>query len=117
MRLNNVLAFSYGKYKNTKGWPPERRLKQSARMRARKIWRRSTGPRTLSGKAISSYNAMKYGSSSAGWRELRRALGVYRRFLKHADFVMRSWFPENGKDAERNKAWNRVPLQSYVVEV
>lgn len=41
------------------GWSPERRAKQSAMMRARKIWLKSTGPRTAAGKARSAQNAAK----------------------------------------------------------
>jgi hypothetical protein len=41
----------------TKGWTAERRAAQAARMRARKPWERSTGPRTDAGKARSRGNA------------------------------------------------------------
>ena len=40
-----------------KGWTAERRAVQAARMRARKPWERSTGPRTEAGKARSRGNA------------------------------------------------------------
>ena len=40
-----------------KGWTAERRAAQAARMRARKPWERSTGPRTDAGKARSRGNA------------------------------------------------------------
>lgn len=41
----------------TKGWTAERRAAQAARMRARKPWERSTGPRTDAGKKRSRGNA------------------------------------------------------------
>jgi hypothetical protein len=39
------------------GWTAERRAAQAARMRARKPWERSTGPRTEAGKTRSRGNA------------------------------------------------------------
>jgi len=38
-------------------WTPEQRLIQSRKLRERKIWLKSTGPRTLEGKSVSSRNA------------------------------------------------------------
>jgi hypothetical protein len=42
-------------------WTPEKRLEQSSALRARKIWLKSTGPRTSEGKAKSCMNARKEG--------------------------------------------------------
>lgn len=39
------------------GWTPERRAKQAENIRRWKPWKKSTGPRTLEGKARSSRNA------------------------------------------------------------
>jgi len=85
MRLNRALAFYSGK--QSRGWPPKRRMQQSARARATKIWRHTRGPKTPQGKAISCQNALKHGHCSASWRQLRKALSAYRRFLKLANTV------------------------------
>lgn len=47
------------------GWTPERRERMSALIRTWKPWERSTGPRTLEGKAKISRNAWKGGERGA----------------------------------------------------
>ena len=42
------------------GWSAERRAAQAARLRAAKIWTRSTGPRSAAGKTRSAQNARKH---------------------------------------------------------
>ena len=54
-----------------KGWTAERRAAQAARMRARKPWERSTGPRTDAGKKRSSRNAC--GGGCRQWVEAELA--------------------------------------------
>lgn len=90
MRLNKALELYSGNCKRSQapGWPPERRLRQSARMRAAKIWRKSSGPKTRAGKDKSRMNATKTGRFNAGWQALRRAFSRYRRFLKWANAVL-----------------------------
>ena len=51
-------------------WTEESRAKEAARIRARKPWLQSTGPRTEDGKSRSSRNADK-----GHWRPQVRALG------------------------------------------
>lgn len=63
------------------GWSPERRAKQSAMMRARKIWLKSTGPRTKAGKARSSRNAAKPWLRSHPDRIMGKALRAHGRYL------------------------------------
>lgn len=41
------------------GWTPERRARQALLIRQGQPWKRSTGPRTPEGKAVSSRNAFK----------------------------------------------------------
>jgi hypothetical protein len=47
-----------------KGWTPERRARQAARIRNWQPWRRSTGPQTEAGKARAAQNALKHGNRS-----------------------------------------------------
>lgn len=79
MSKNNALKTNK---KTTRGWPPERRKAQSARMKAAKIWIKSTGPKTPEGKAICAQNARKHGFHDAGYRALREAMRHYAKFLK-----------------------------------
>lgn len=64
------------------GWSPARREKQSAMMRARRIWEKSTGPRTDGGKARSALNATKHGHRGAEWREFYKLLADQRRYVR-----------------------------------
>jgi len=68
----------------TRGWPPERRAAQSKRMKAMKIWKKSTGPKTAKGKAICARNAVKHGYTSQAWRQYRCALAKVARFIRYA---------------------------------
>jgi hypothetical protein len=57
-------------------WTAERRAKQAERIRQRKPWEQSTGPRTAEGKAISSRNADK------GVAELRQSMREFRCHMR-----------------------------------
>ncbi len=57
--------------KTTRNWTPEQRAEQSRKLRERKIWLKSTGPKTANGKHISAHNAVKHGRFSADRREER----------------------------------------------
>lgn len=68
-----------------RAWTPEQRLEQSRKLRERKIWLVSTGPRTSSGKKTSSQNSLKHGGRSAAaqrFRTLCRLLDSFRRNYK-----------------------------------
>ena len=62
-----------------KGWTPERRAQQAARIREWQPWGRSTGPRTEAGKAQSAMNGLKHGGRSrAHIMQMRRVRNVLR---------------------------------------
>ena len=54
-------------------WTPERRERQAELIRAHRPWERSTGPRTVEGKARAARNAYK-GGLRAELRQLHKAL-------------------------------------------
>ena len=60
------------------GWTPERRALQAQAIRRWRAWARSTGPRTVEGKARSARNAYRGGH----WRR-------EREFFKRARQVLR----------------------------
>jgi hypothetical protein len=63
-------------------WTPERRAAQSARLRAARIWERSTRPRTAAGKSLSRLNALKSGQHTASRRMARATLSLQRKILR-----------------------------------
>lgn len=66
------------------GWTTERRQRQAAAIQQWKPWERSTGPRTVEGKAVASRNAWK-----GGHRPLFRAMAAALR-------DQREWLDEVG---------------------
>lgn len=66
----------------TRGWPPERRRAQAARIRRQKPWLKATGPRTAVGKARVAQNALKHGRRSAAFLRQYRAISRLLRFQK-----------------------------------
>ena len=58
------------------GWSAERRARQAALIRTWAPWRRSTGPKTETGKARCSQNALKHGYRS------RATIGEYQK-IRH----------------------------------
>jgi hypothetical protein len=63
------------------GWTPERKAKQSEHIQNWKPWDKSTGAKTIEGKAISSKNAYKGGSLSL-MKVIASALRDYKQMLK-----------------------------------
>lgn len=47
-----------------RSWTPQQRAEQARKLKERKIWLKSTGPRTARGKRISSRNSYKHGAYS-----------------------------------------------------
>lgn len=66
-------------------WTPEQRLKQSEAIKTWKPWEKSTGARTLQGKAISSKNATKTGDSLY----IRDLIKQMTRILKNHNYLIR----------------------------
>lgn len=64
------------------GWTPERRARQAQLIRTWAPWKKSTGPRTVEGKARVSGNAEKHGIYSARWREAEKAIKTHLRKLR-----------------------------------
>lgn len=62
-------------------WTPQSRAAQSALTRTQKPWAASTGPRTVSGKNRSRYNALKHGLTSREGKRYAQALASWSRFL------------------------------------
>jgi hypothetical protein len=60
------------------GWTPARRARQAASIRGWQPWRRSTGPKTGTGKARVAMNGLRHGHRSRAWIErakrIRRAI-------------------------------------------
>lgn len=56
------------------GWTPERRARQAELIQQWRPWEKSTGPKTLAGKAVVSQNAYTGGT----WRLLRDLSRVLR---------------------------------------
>jgi hypothetical protein len=67
-----------------KGWTPERRAAQAARIRATRPWLKATGPRTKAGKKRASCNALKHGNRRAAYIEMKKAVKLNRAFRRSA---------------------------------
>jgi hypothetical protein len=67
--------------KNPNGWTPERRARQSQKIREWKPWQQSTGPRTLKGKQKTSQNAWDHGFRSKDMVEINDFLRRQRNYI------------------------------------
>jgi len=67
----------------TKGWTPQRRLKQAKNCLKTKPWEKSTGPKTLEGKNSVKNNAFKHGFDSKIGYEIRHTLYEHKKWLNH----------------------------------
>lgn len=89
----------------TKGWPPKRRKEQAERIRKAKIWQKSTGPKTETGKIRCKYNALKHGRFCAHHKNLRKALRLYRqRFQEYSELVKQPDMHVIARKSRRSKA-------------
>ena len=69
-------------------WTAEQRKQQSLKIRQWQPWTKSTGPKTLQGKSISSRNAFK-----GAWRPRLRELSrmVKQQWKATQDLIKRGW--------------------------
>jgi hypothetical protein len=63
-------------------WTPEERARQSKLIRRWKLWKQSTGAKTVTGKASCKVNAYKHGMRSAETKAMRRTISQHRRMLR-----------------------------------
>ena len=77
----------------TRGWTPEKRAAQAERTRKQKPWRKSTGPKSVPGQAVSKMNALKHGGRSAAAIARHRAdiafLRHHAALLKQVQAMLR----------------------------
>jgi len=93
--------------KRKSGWTPERRARQSMRIKIWAPWTRSTGPKTAAGKAKSARNAYKNGGHKAAMRMLNEALTAQNRCRLTILKIHRLW--KNGARNELLKPLRHLP--------
>ncbi len=69
-------------------WTQERRAAQSARLKASKPWKKSTGPKTAEGKSRSRLNALKHGDRSLLMQRANDLLRHQRAFMRLARLLI-----------------------------
>ena len=80
--MNTVPKPQSPKRQGQRAWTDAQRAEQAAKLRARKIWLNSTGPRTEQGKSISRLNALKHGQSSRPVKNFMAQFRQYRAWLR-----------------------------------
>jgi hypothetical protein len=68
-------------------WTIKERLKQAERIRNQKPWLKSTGPRTVSGKRVSSSNSYKHGSYTTEMKQIFLYLRLQKRYIATLRFL------------------------------
>jgi len=63
-------------------WTDAQRAAQAAKCRAQKPWAHATGPRTASGKSISSGNAYRHGYRSVPYRRFCAVLAAQKAYVR-----------------------------------
>ena len=79
--MTNKLSNS-NKPAKRRAWTPKRRAEQAARLKARKPWKKSTGPVTEAGRETVARNAQTHGFRSRDMARLRAALKLQREYMK-----------------------------------
>ena len=70
-----------------RSWTDAQRAEQAAKLRARKIWLKSTGPKTEEGKAASSQNATTHGCYRIEFKQICLWLRMQRHFIQTLVFI------------------------------
>ncbi len=83
--------------KKSRRWTPEMRERQAQRIRKQKIWQKTTGPKTPSGKNASKINAAKHGLRSESYRMICVLLREQQAIL-NATIAAALLALEQGKD-------------------
>ena len=65
-----------------RSWTDAQRAEQAAKLHARKIWLKSTGPRTTQGKSISRLNALTHGGTSRPAKDFMAHFRGYHALLR-----------------------------------
>ena len=81
-------------------WTPEMRQKQAERIRQWCPWKKSTGPKTAEGKAISSRNAWKGGVAASFRATMRSYREVLRSMEQHTKAALSSFCPKRVKQSK-----------------
>jgi hypothetical protein len=97
--------------KKQRDWTPEQRLEQSCKLRERKIWLKSTGPRTPEGKQASSRNARK--ASYEQRQEMKQIMHYLRTQKSYLDLL--KYFIKQ-QDRMTSNQRSRVSLHLFIFE-
>ena len=82
------------------GWTQERRERQSELIQTWKPWNKSTGPRTVQGKAKASQNANK----GHDWRGIRKIAAAQRKSRQELGRLARVLREQHEYDGKRPRA-------------
>jgi release factor glutamine methyltransferase len=81
-----------------KQWTPEKKSKQARIIQKYRPWERTTGPKTIEGKAKSAQNALKHGFRSRDYAELCRLLRLQDEYVRQVRQKIKreaAWYDRN----------------------
>jgi hypothetical protein len=96
-----------------RAWTDAQRAEQGRKLRARKIWLKSTGPKTPEGKSISCLNALTHGATSRPAKDFQRHFRLYYTRLRmafHKKWELITFLKNELRDPPAKK-----PLSSLIV--
>jgi len=89
------------RHRGQRSWTDAQRAEQTAKLRARKIWLKSTGPKTEEDKAASSQNATTHGCYGIEFKQICLWLRMQRHFIQALVFM-----EKNGLFEDENEFQN-----------